>query len=281
MKFLKLSLSIVFIFICTLIASAETPVDMGTRLMKANDDRPVFEKVKNKANLVIYSSGGEVRFKKSLIMGAYTENMNTINSCEKYITYFMSPADDQGNAYMSYHYKNQTDVKWAYLKGIRKAKKVTGADKRLSFFGSDFSNGEMGKPNIIEWTYKYLGDEKVTFQGKVFDCYMVEALPINQSIKSENGCGKRVFYFEKKTILTLRLDYFDENMVKEKEMRLLSFTSKNNILGQKVYYETGLVMKNVKTGTRSELLFSESQFEGDANIRTDIFTEQYLTQKWW
>jgi hypothetical protein len=269
------------VFACALVAYPETPVEMGTRLAKQNDDRPVFEKVKNKANLVIYGPGGEVRFKKALIMGGYTENMNTINSCEKYITYFMAPADDQGNAYMSYHYKNQSDVKWAYLKGIRKAKKITGADKKLSFFGSDFSNGEMGKPNFTEWIYKYLGDDKVTFQGKTFDCYMVENLPKTNAILNENGCARRVSFLEKKTLLTLRLDYYDENGNKAKEMRLLSFTTKNNVLGQKVYYETGLEMRNVKTGTRSELHFADTKFEDDARIRTDIFTEQYLTQKWW
>ena len=51
---------------------------------------------------------------------------------------------------------------------------------------------------------------------------------------NENGCGRRVSYVEKKTLLTLRLDYYDENMIKIKELRLLSFTTKNNIKGQKV-----------------------------------------------
>jgi hypothetical protein len=167
------------------------------------------------------------------------------------------------------------------LKGIRKAKKITGADKKLSFFGSDFTNGETGKPYLHEWKYKYLGDDKVKFKDKVFDCYMVEAIPKDSTVKSEYGCARRVFYFEKKTITTLRLDYYDEDMTKVKEMRLLSFMTKNNVLGQKVYYETGLEIRNVKTGTKSALLFSDVKVENEANVRTDIFTEQYLTQKWW
>ncbi|OHD72317.1 MAG: hypothetical protein A2W19_07690 [Spirochaetes bacterium RBG_16_49_21] len=282
MGFLKIFLSILFVFTASLAALPETAVEMGTRLAKMNDDRPVFERVKARINLIINNSSGEVRFTKVLIMAAYTENMNSpVNYCERYITYFMAPADDQGNAYLSYHYKNQSDVKWAYLKGIRRAKKVTGADKKLSFFGSDFTNGEMGKPNFLEWKYKYLGDDKVTFRGNVFDCYMIESLPKTQSIMNENGCGRRVSYVEKKTLLTLRLDYYDENLTKIKEMRLVSFTTKNNINGQKVYYETGLEMRNLKTGTRTELRFSDVKVESEANIRTDIFTEQYLIQKWW
>ncbi len=262
-------------------AFSETPEEMGARLMKMNDDRPVFEKLKAKGTLVIFSSGGEVRFKKMIQIGVYTTNMGTPQFCEMYIAYFMAPADDQGNSFMMYHYKTQPDIKWVYLKGIRKAKKVTGADKKLSFFGSDFTNGETGKPNYQEWKYKYLGDDKVTFKGRTFDCYKVESVPRDKSIMNEYGCGRMVSYFEKKSLLTLQRDHYDENLIKIKELRLLSFITKPNIKGQKVNYETGIEMKNVKTGSKSHLLFSDVKTEGEANLRTDIFTEQYLTQKWW
>jgi hypothetical protein len=53
------------------------------------------------------------------------------------------------------------------------------------------------------------------------------------------------------------------------------------VKGQKVFYETGLEIKNVKTGTKSHLLFTEPKFEEESNLRTDVFTERYLTEKWW
>jgi hypothetical protein len=281
MKLIRFFTTMALILSCT-VAFSESPVEMGTRLSKQNDDRPVFEKVKAKGTLTIYDSSGRVKFTKSLIMGTYTTGMgSTATFAEKYLAYMMSPADDQGNSYLMYHYKNQDDVKWVYLKGIRKAKKVTGADKKLSFFGSDFSNAEAAKPNFLEWNYKYLGDDKVEFKGKVFDCYMNESAPKNKTIMSDQGCGRRVSFLEKKSLLTLRMDIYDENMIKIKELRLLSFTTKNNVRGQKVNYETGLEMKNVKTGSRSTLIFSDLKTEDEANLRTDIFTEQYLTQKWW
>ncbi len=281
MKRITFFISIAFLFFCSE-AFSESPVEMGTRLMKANDDRPVFEKVKAKGTLIIYDSSGKIKFKKSLIMGTYTTGMGSAATfAEKYLAYMMAPADDQGNSYLMYHYKTRDDVKWVYLKGIRKAKKVTGADKKLSFFGSDFTNAEASKPSFLEWNYKYIGDEKVEFKGRVFDCYMVESLPKTKTIMSDQGCARRVSFLEKKSLLTLRLDLYDENLIKIKELRLLSFTTKNNIRGQKVNYETGLEMKNVKTGSKSHLLFSDLRTEEEANLRTDIFTEQYLTQKWW
>ncbi|MBN2078500.1 MAG: outer membrane lipoprotein-sorting protein [Spirochaetes bacterium] len=281
MKAFRLPLAFLLIAAFSAIGLAESPGEMGTRLMKRNDDRPVFERVKNKAELRIYSASGKLRFTKKLIMGAYTENMGTPNQVEKYITYFMAPPDDMGNSYMAYNYKSRPDEKYLYLKGIRKAKKVTGADKKLSFFGSDFSNGDMGKPDFLEWKYRYLGDRKVTFKGKEFDCYAIEAVPATETLKRELGYGKRITHLEKKTLLSLKLEYYDENMTLWKVMRLLSFTTANNVKGEKVYYETGLELKNVKTGSRSELHFLDPKFEAASNLRTDIFTIQYLTRKWW
>ena len=281
MKVIKLFTAIAFVFTCSLVALSETPEEMGTRLMKFNDDRPVFEKVKAKGTLKIYNRSGELTFTKIFIMGTYTINMGMPNFCEKYLASCIAPADEQGNSYLVYHYKKQEDVKYVYLKGIRKAKKVTGADKKLSFFGSDFTNVEAQKPNFLEWNYKYLGEEKVEYKGKIFDCYKVESLPKTSAIMNDQGCGRRVSYFEKKSHLTLLLDIYDENMIKVKELRLISFTSKNNIKGQKVNYETGIEMKNVKTGTKTHLIFSDYKFEEESNLQTDIFSEQYLTQKWW
>lgn len=281
MKLIRFITSLVFVFSCSAVFS-ETPVEMGTRLAKQNDDRPVFEKVKAKGTLIIYDSSGKIKFTKTLIMGTYTTGMGSpATFAEKYLAYMMSPADDQGNSYLMYHYKTQDDVKWVYLKGIRKAKKVTGADKKLSFFGSDFTNAEASKPNFLEWNYKYLGEDKVDFKGKTFDCYMVESTPKTKAIMNDQGCGRRVSFMEKKSLLTLRLDLYDENMIKMKELRLLSFTTRSNVRGQKVNYETGIEMKNVKTGSKSHLLFNELKTEEESNLRTDIFTEQYLTQKWW
>jgi uncharacterized protein len=281
MKRIKILMAIVLVMVFSIVALPETPVEMGTRLMKMNGDRPVFEKIKSKGTLIIYNSAGAVKFKKSLIVGTYTTGTTASDFMERYIAYFTSPADDMGNSYLMYHYKNQADVKFLYLKGIRKVKKVSGADKKLSFFGSDFSTAETGKPNFSEWKYRYLGEEKVNFKGKDFDCYMVESLPKDKTIMNDQGCGKRVSFLEKKSLLTLRLDFYDENLIKAKELRLISFTTKTNSKGQKVNYETGLEMKNVKTGSKSHLLFSELKIEGESNLRTDIFSEQYLTQKWW
>jgi hypothetical protein len=281
MTYVKFPLIALIVFCLAAPAISETAEEKGTRLMKMNDDQPTFQKYKGEAILKIYGSTGELHFQKKLVMASYTENWGTPNEKEDYISYFMEPADDAGNSYMMYNFKNQPDIKYVYLKGIRKAKKVTGADKRLSFFGSDFTNGDMGKPDFTECNYKYLRDERIDFKGKLFDCYAIESTPKTDEIKNDTGYGRKVTYLEKKTLLTLRLDYFDEHKIKIKEMKLLSFLSRNNVKGQKVYFYTGYEMKNVKRGTKTELLFKNMKLEEEANINPKIFSVEYMTRKWW
>jgi uncharacterized protein len=281
MRFIKIPIIAVMVFGFVVSALSETAEEKGTRLMKTNDDQPIFQKVKGDTILKIFGSTGDLRFQKKLVMASYTENMGTNQQKENYLCYFLEPPDDSGNSYLMYNFKNEPDIKYVYLKGIRKAKKVTGADKRLSFFGSDFSNGDIGKPDFTECNYKTLPDTKMEFKGKVFDCNVVESLPKNDQILRETGYGRKLTYLEKKTMLTLKIEFYDENKIKQKELTLLSFITRNNINGQKVYYTTGLEMKNVKRGTRTELLFKNMRFEEEANISPNIFSVEYMTRKWW
>jgi hypothetical protein len=281
MIYTKFPLIALIVFSLAAPALSETAEEKGIRLMKMNDDQPTFQKYKGEAVIKIYGSAGDLRFQKKIVLASYTENWRTPNEKENYISYFMEPADDAGNSYMMYNFKNQPDIKYVYLKGIRKAKKVTGADKRLSFFGSDFTNGDMGKPDFTECNYKYLGDERIDFKGKLFDCYVIESIPKTDEIKNDTGYGRKVTYLEKKTLLTLRFDYFDEHKIKIKELKLLSFLSRNNVRGQKVYFYTGYEMKNAKRGTKTELLFKNLKFEDEANINPNIFSVEYMTRKWW
>lgn len=261
-----------------------SPVQEGTRLAKKNDSQPKFEKVKADIFIKIYGRDGRIKFRKKMIIAQFVENLGTPRQKENSISYFKEPADDRGNSYLAFDYKNREDIKYVYLKGIRKAKKVAGASKKLSFFGSDFANNDMGFPDYNDFKYRFIGKKKLRFKGKMFECSMVEARPKTKRIMNENGYGKKISYFinvNNRSMLTLRLEYFNEKMEKIKVLSLKSFIAKKNKKGIRVFYTTGLEMKNIQRGSRTELFIRNIKVEGAANIRTDIFSEQYLSRKWW
>lgn len=284
MKQLKAVMVFLAVMGTAMAAFTESDTEAGARLSQMNDTQPKFQKMKGETVLNIYGSDGKLKFKKEMIVAQYIANQGTPEEIENSISYMKEPAEERGNAFMAYNYKNQPDQKFVYIRGIRKAKKVAGASKKTPFFGSDFYINDMGYPDISECNYRLLGKEKVNFKGKDFECLVVEAIPKNETIKSEIGYGRKVSYtvaVNDKSFLTLRLDYYDENMKKLKVLTLLSFLTGTNVKGETVFFTTSIEMKNVQRGTKTILELKNLKFEGDSNLRTDIFTEQYLTQKWW
>jgi hypothetical protein len=282
LKILRITtISCLFCLLFAGITYAETDMQKGIRLAQMYDRMPTFGRVKAYITLRIFDGSGNIRFSKKMRMASYTENLGASNEVEKFIAYFTEPADDLGNSMLFYNYADKADEKFMYLKSIRKTKKVAGADKKLSFFGSDFSNAEVSMPEFQDYTYRFLRDDKMTFKGKELDCYVIEALPKTPIVASDMGYGKKTMFLEKSTLIMMKTEYYNERMEKFKEMRLVSFITKNNVQGKKVYYNTGIEMKNVKKGTKSVLVFSDYLFEEDSGISDRIFNIDYLTRKWW
>ncbi len=263
---------------------AETPEAKGLRLASQVDSQPKFEKAKAELVLNIYSSSGVLSFSKKMIIGQYTANMGTSREKECSISYVMEPAADRGNSYLAFNYKNRADDKYIYLRGLRKAKKVAGDTKKMSFFGSDFSNDDMGFPDINISDYRYIGNSRVMFKGREFDCTAVEAVPKTEALKNESGYGKKVFYYypaDDRSLLTLKVDYYDVNMRRYKELLLDSFLKEQNQRGETVFYTTGLTMKNVQTGSYTEMRMRNVKHGSKSGLKSDIFTEEYMTRRWW
>ena len=246
MRFMKFVVPIGFFLFLIAIGYSETDVQKGASIAKAADDLPIFGDVRAYLYLRIYDKNGTIKFNKKMIMASHSENIGTPDEIQKFIGYFQEPADDVGNSMLYINYKNNPSEKYIYLKSIRKIKKVTGSDKSLSFFGSDFTNSDAGKPDYFEWIYRYLGEKQVAFKGKMIDCYAVEYMPKTEQIKRDHGYGKKILYYEKNSYLTMKEEFFDDNMNKVKELYLESFITRNNVKGNQVYYITGLEMKNLK-----------------------------------
>jgi len=62
---------------------------------------------------------------------------------------------------------------------------------------------------------------------------------------------------------------------------LVSFITKNNLQGKKVFYSTSIEMKNLISGTKSMIVITDYLFEEDSGVSDRIFNLDYLTRKWW
>ncbi len=115
---------------------------------------------------------------------------------------FLSPADVKGTTMLVYDYEDKDDDMWIYLPALRKTRRIVSSEKSKSFMGSEFSNADMSKPNMDNFSYKLMG--AVNIAGK--DCWKIETKCLDEDIEDENGFSRKVLYIKKSTNLAQKME---------------------------------------------------------------------------
>ncbi len=282
----RIAIVISVILSLSLLGASTADKKSGKDVMEKWSNLPSFEKMQGEQVMNIYGADGSLLFTKEARNATYIENFGKKGSeVRKTIVYFFKPSEEKGNSTLSISYEDPSkeDLLMVYLVGLKKPKRIAGSmDKRSSYMGSDFTNNDIAfEFELDNYSYKMLEDEKIDFKGHALKCYKIEATPVDKSLKDETGYGKVVYFLEKKSLLNLKTEFYDENLEKYKELTITSFKTISNKDGKKVRFPLSITMKNVQKGTRTEIVFKKLLIENEANFNTNIFTEQYLTRRWW
>ena len=179
---------------------------------------------------------------------------------QKYFTYFYQPADVKDTTFMVYKYPDKDDDRWLFIPAINLVKRIAANDKYASFVGSDFTYEDISGRKPDEDTHGLLGKEQIN--GK--NCFVVESVP-----KSAAEYTKRISWIEAENFLPLKEEFYD----KQNELyRRFEAIEVKDISG--IATITKRVMKNIKTGHRTEVAFQEVEY--NLGIEDDVFSERYL-----
>jgi len=264
--------------------SAETAQEKGYQIVKAIDAMPVVEKSITENRFEIYDNQGKLVFTKkfraaNLVLN-YKDPSNRLN---RGISYFYAPADDKGNAALQIEKKGaEEDDQWIYLKGLRKPKRVLGSDKSSSFMGSDFSNGDLVRPDLDEATYTWLGTEVYSFRGKKLNLEKIEIQFKSEQMREDYGTSKIVALVHGKSGLNFKNDIYNMQGQLEKTMTMLSFKRVKNRDGKPVFMVTGLEMKSQLKGTKTLMKMGKITVGKRASkVKEGIFSLGKFTRRWW
>ncbi len=257
--------------------------DKGYQIMESIDQKPAIEKMQSENHFKIYDSSNNLVFTKKARSASFVENFRVPKKkLNRSITYFFSPADDKGNSALMIEKKNEDDDQWLYLKGLRKPKRVLGSDKSSSFMGSDFSNGDLSRPDLDDSTYTWLTEERVPFKGKKIKTHKIEVIMKDEQMRKDYETSKAVVWVHAKSGLMFKTDMYDLQNQMKKTMTLLSYKVVKNKDGKKVFIITGLAMKNHLKGTSTIMKVANIKVGKKASkVKNNIFKLQYLTRKWW
>jgi outer membrane lipoprotein-sorting protein len=186
----------------------------------------------------------------------------------KSIMRFLEPADVKGTAILSFDYENKEDEMWLYMPALRKVRRIVSSEKTKSFMGSEFTNADITKPNIDEYTYKLAGGETIDN----VECIKIEITPATKEIANSYGYAKKTAWVGKSDNMARRNEFYDLDgkLLKVMAIKSVKLLDEKN----KKYQTTDVTMENKQNGRSSQFLIEKVVF--NPKVKDEYFTTDYL-----
>jgi outer membrane lipoprotein-sorting protein len=220
-------------------------------------DFPSMEMV---STLKIYDAKGRERVRQIATAAKQFDDVT------KSIIKFLSPADVKGTTMLVYDYELKDDDMWIYLPALRKTRRIISSEKGKSFMGSEFTNADMGKPNMDDFNFKFFPDE--TLIGK--ECWVVEAVCKDEDIEDENGFMRQVSWIEKATYLCHKIEYYDLDDELHKTQTIKEYEKQPS----GYYFAFYMEKENVQNGRKS--IMNIDKFQEGSELSESAFSPTML-----
>lgn len=183
---------------------------------------------------------------------------------QRYYLYFHRPSDVRGTAFMVWTYPERDDDRWIYVPAINLVRRIAADDARSSFVGSDFSYEDVSGRDVSADEHRLLREDTVTGRA----AYVIESRPVRSA-----EYQRKLSWIDRATALPLREEYYD---VQGALYRVYTSDEFRDVESRGGALPTAVkrTMENVKTGHRTEVTFSEIQY--DVGLEDDLFSEASL-----
>lgn len=173
----------------------------AVELMKRNFMATKVSGFIGKVTMTLTNSRGEQRVRmmsvKSRLRG------NGIDSAV--LTGFLHPGDIKGTGFLQLENSAGNDDIWVYLPALGKTRRLAANNKRDSFFGTDFSYGDVLLPPVDKYEHRWLRNESINGVA----CHVVESRPKDQSTRDDTGYSRRVTWLHPVHHVELKVEYHD------------------------------------------------------------------------
>lgn len=219
------------------------------------------------ATFTLVNKSGQERVRKTF--GTTKLEENGIDNMR--MTRFLSPPDVKGTVSLLIEHTNKDDDIWIYLPALKKVRRLVSNNKKDSFMGTDFSYADVIGYKVGEWNYKLLKEEPIDGQP----CYVIEAIPKSEIIKTSNGYSKRIGWLRKDNLMAVKMDYWDEagQLLKTSTYTDVQLVDKARGKWQAMRLEAS----NVQTGHRTVIKFDN--FKANQQVKDEFFTTRYMEKE--
>lgn len=243
------------LFILLIAAPMLQAAPTGEKIMIAVSTRDVGRDERGEVHMVLEDSRGDVR-ERRLLRLRLTEGTE-----EKLRIQFLFPPDVRDAAFLLYDHPDRDDDRWLYLPSVRKAKRISGAQKYRNFLGTDFTYDDLGGREPYEDTHVLEGEE--VMDGR--PVYRLRSTPKEK----ENPYAYRRAWVWKEAPIVLKEEYYDRHDKLRKRMRVLKL---DRVQG--IWTVLHREMLDLQEQHRTALTFVSVRY--NTGLSPDLFREQAL-----
>ena len=239
----------------------------ATQVMEKNFYASKVKSLKADSDLVLINAQGEKRARK--VANTQALQPNGIDS--KLLAKFLDPADIRGTGFLQVEHSDADNDQWVYLPALQKSRRLVANNKKDSFFGSDFSYGDITLPKPEVYTNTLKPSEAVAGE----DCYVVESVPSSETFKEDTGYSKKVSWIRKDNFIEAKVDYYDLGGQLLKTQTTSGYQKAET--GPDRYIVLHREMDNVQTGHKTTLDFNK--VVADVAVDDSVFSTRSLERQ--
>lgn len=238
------------------------------KIMRSVEARNEGQRLSSRMQMVVVPSSGRKVTRKMRNFRLAGDDM------AKRVLLFESPADERNTGLLIFDYedRDRSDDQWLYLPSLRKSTRISGGDKSGAFMGSDFTFSDMTKQHAANYTYKLL---KPSAKVGKEDCWLIEARPKTDRIKSETGYLKSELWVSKDKLMVVQIKAWVSS---GKKIKLIKLDDIRNVDGVWVPHKLAArTMRGAKVESTTFLTVSDVK-ANDGALKDGDFTQRRLEQ---
>lgn len=244
-------------------ARGESARELLDRARSVNDAREPEDVTERMRMTIVDSRGGERVRELEVRTKSYGHRK------KKGVTFFVAPPDVRGVGFLVWTHPDADDDQWLYLPELKRVRRITGATRRQSFQGSDFTYEDLELfDRIRDWT-EAEATSRLVAEREIEDgvpCAVIELVPHDKDIEY----GRFVLWLDRDDWTTRKLELYDAaDGALRKTVTLGGYETLDGIPTAK-----RVVMANPRKGTRTVMELSDVRY--NRGLADELFTEQAL-----
>lgn len=184
---------------------------------------------------------------------------------------FMSPAGVKGMRVIQMEKIKKADDRWVYMPKLRQARRIPMTERTKSFGGTEFTYNDMTIRNEDEDENVILEDtSKITVGSTDYTCWKMKSTPYK---KTEVEYAYRISWFDKKTCIPVRIEFYDSKDKMIKLYECLKIDMVKGVTGIEYPLRRSNCISNLVTGRKTIATVKDFVFD-------EVISSGYFTQNW-